>query len=50
LPKAAGVAVLKDGQSRPGCSSNRMTNRQASCFDAEVPVLAGFQKAMGFVF
>jgi len=45
------VAVLKDGQSRAWLflKQNGQIGRRP-VFDAEVPVLAGFKKAMGFVF
>jgi protein-L-isoaspartate(D-aspartate) O-methyltransferase len=45
------VAVLKDGQSRAWLflKENGQIGRRAD-FDADVPVLAGFRKAMGFVF
>jgi protein-L-isoaspartate(D-aspartate) O-methyltransferase len=45
------VAVLKDGQSRAWLylKENGQVGRRPD-FDADVPVLAGFKKAMGFVF
>jgi protein-L-isoaspartate(D-aspartate) O-methyltransferase len=45
------VAVLKDGQSRAWLflKENGRIGRRPD-FDADVPVLAGFRKAMGFVF
>jgi protein-L-isoaspartate(D-aspartate) O-methyltransferase len=45
------VTVLKDSQSRAWLflKQNGQIGRRAA-FDAEVPVLAGFKKAMGFVF
>ena len=45
------VTVLKDGQSRAWLflKENGQVGRQPD-FDADVPVLAGFKKAMGFVF
>lgn len=45
------VAVLKDGQSRAWLylKENGQVGKRPD-FDAEVPVLAGFKKAMGFVF
>jgi len=45
------VAVLKDGQSRAWLflKENGHIGKRPD-FDAEVPVLAGFKKAMGFVF
>ena len=45
------VAVLRDGQSRAWLflKQNGQIGRRP-VFDAEVPVLAGFKKAMGFVF
>jgi protein-L-isoaspartate(D-aspartate) O-methyltransferase len=45
------VAVLKEGQSRAWLflKQNGQIGRRP-VFDAEVPVLAGFKKAMGFVF
>jgi protein-L-isoaspartate(D-aspartate) O-methyltransferase len=45
------VTVLKDGQSRAWLflKENGQIGRRP-VFDAEVPVLAGFKKAMGFVF
>jgi protein-L-isoaspartate(D-aspartate) O-methyltransferase len=45
------VAVLKDGQSRAWLflKENGQVGRRAD-FDADVPVLAGFRKAIGFVF
>jgi protein-L-isoaspartate(D-aspartate) O-methyltransferase len=45
------VAVLKDGQSRAWLflKENGRIGRRPD-FDADIPVLAGFRKAMGFVF
>jgi len=45
------VAVLKDGQSRAWLflKENGQVGRRPD-FDADIPVLAGFKKAMGFVF
>jgi protein-L-isoaspartate(D-aspartate) O-methyltransferase len=45
------VAVIKDGQSRAWLylKENGQVGRRPD-FDAEVPLLAGFKKAMGFVF
>ena len=45
------VAVLRDGQSRAWLylKENGQVGRRPD-FDADVPVLAGFKKAMGFVF
>jgi protein-L-isoaspartate(D-aspartate) O-methyltransferase len=45
------VCVLKDGQSRSWLylKENGQVGRRPD-FDADVPVLAGFKKAMGFVF
>jgi len=45
------VTVLKDGQSRAWLflKQNGQIGRRPG-FDADVPVLAGFKKAMGFVF
>jgi len=45
------VCVLKDGQSRAWLylKENGQVGRRPD-FDADVPVLAGFKKAMGFVF
>jgi len=45
------VAVLKDGQSRAWLflKENSQVGRRPD-FDADVPLLAGFKKAMGFVF
>jgi protein-L-isoaspartate(D-aspartate) O-methyltransferase len=45
------VAVLKDGQSRAWLflKENGQIGKRPD-FDAEVPLLAGFKKAMGFVF
>ncbi|HUE65197.1 MAG TPA: protein-L-isoaspartate O-methyltransferase [Rhizomicrobium sp.] len=45
------VAVLKDGQSRAWLflKQNGQVGKRPD-FDASVPVLAGFKKAMGFVF
>ena len=45
------VTVLKDGQSRAWLflKENGQIGRRPD-FDADVPVLAGFKKAMGFVF
>lgn len=45
------VTVLKDGQSRAWLflKQNGQVGRRP-VFDADVPVLAGFKKAMGFVF
>lgn len=45
------VAVLKDGQSRAWLylKENGQVGRRPD-FDADVPLLAGFKKAMGFVF
>jgi protein-L-isoaspartate(D-aspartate) O-methyltransferase len=45
------VAVLKDGQSRAWLflKENGQIGKRAD-FDAEVPMLAGFKKAMGFIF
>jgi len=45
------VTVLKDGQSRAWLflKENGQIGRRP-VFDADVPVLAGFKKAMGFVF
>jgi len=45
------VAVLKDGQSRAWLflKENGQVGRRPD-FDSDVPVLAGFKKAMGFVF
>lgn len=45
------VTVLKDGQSRAWLflKQNGQVGRRPG-FDADVPVLAGFKKAMGFVF
>jgi protein-L-isoaspartate(D-aspartate) O-methyltransferase len=45
------VAVIKDGQSRAWLylKENGQVGRRPD-FDAEVPLLAGFRKAMGFVF
>lgn len=45
------VAVLKDGQSRAWLflKENGQVGRRPD-FDADVPVLAGFRKAVGFVF
>ena len=45
------VAVLKDGQSRAWLflKENGHVGKRPD-FDAEVPLLAGFKKAMGFVF
>jgi protein-L-isoaspartate(D-aspartate) O-methyltransferase len=45
------VAVLKDGQSRAWLflKQNGLVGRRPD-FDADVPLLAGFKKAMGFVF
>lgn len=45
------VAVLKDGQSRAWLyvKENGQIGRRPD-FDADVPVLAGFKKAMGFIF
>jgi protein-L-isoaspartate(D-aspartate) O-methyltransferase len=45
------VAVLKDGQSRAWLflKENGQVGKRPD-FDADVPVLAGFKKAMGFVF
>src|SRR5690242_16708872 len=45
------VAVLKDGQSRAWLflKENGQVGRRPD-FDADVPVLAGFKKAMGFIF
>lgn len=45
------VAVLKDGQSRAWLylKQNGQVGKRPD-FDADVPVLAGFKKAMGFVF
>ena len=45
------VCVLKDGQSRAWLflKENGQVGRRPA-FDADVPVLAGFKKAMGFVF
>ena len=45
------VTVLKDGQSRAWLflKENGQIGRRPA-FDADVPVLAGFKKAMGFVF
>jgi len=45
------VAVLKDGQSRAWLflKENGQIGRRPD-FDADIPVLAGFKKAMGFVF
>ena len=45
------VAVLKDGQSRAWLylKQNGQVGRRPD-FDADVPVLAGFKKAVGFVF
>jgi protein-L-isoaspartate(D-aspartate) O-methyltransferase len=45
------VTVLKDGQSRAWLflKQNGQVGRRPD-FDAEVPLLAGFKKAMGFVF
>ena len=45
------VTVLKDGQSRAWLflKQNGQVGRRPD-FDADVPVLAGFKKAMGFVF
>jgi protein-L-isoaspartate(D-aspartate) O-methyltransferase len=45
------VTVLKDGQSRAWLflKENGQIGRRPG-FDADVPVLAGFKKAMGFVF
>ena len=45
------VTVLKDGQSRAWLflKQNGQIGRRPA-FDADVPVLAGFKKAMGFVF
>jgi len=45
------VTVLKDGQSRAWLflKENGQVGRRPD-FDADVPVLAGFKKAMGFVF
>jgi protein-L-isoaspartate(D-aspartate) O-methyltransferase len=45
------VAVLKDGQSRAWLylKENGQVGRRPD-FDADVPVLAGFKKAVGFVF
>ena len=45
------VAVLKDGQSRAWLflKENGQIGKRPD-FDADVPVLAGFKKAMGFIF
>ena len=45
------VAVLKDGQSRAWLhvKENGQIGRRPD-FDADVPLLAGFKKAMGFIF
>jgi protein-L-isoaspartate(D-aspartate) O-methyltransferase len=45
------VAVIKDGQSRAWLflKENGQIGKRAD-FDAEVPMLAGFKKAMGFIF
>jgi protein-L-isoaspartate(D-aspartate) O-methyltransferase len=45
------VAVLKDGQSRAWLflKQNGQVGRRPD-FDADVPLLAGFKKAMGFIF
>ncbi|HET7083209.1 MAG TPA: protein-L-isoaspartate O-methyltransferase [Rhizomicrobium sp.] len=45
------VAVLKDGQSRAWLylKENGQVGRRPD-FDADVPLLAGFKKAMGFIF
>jgi len=45
------VAVIKDGQSRAWLyvKENGQVGRRPD-FDADVPVLAGFKKAMGFIF
>ena len=45
------VAVLKDGQSRAWLyvKENGKVGRRPD-FDADVPVLAGFKKAIGFIF
>jgi protein-L-isoaspartate(D-aspartate) O-methyltransferase len=45
------VAVLKDGQSRAWLyvKENGQVGRRPD-FDADVPVLTGFKKAMGFIF
>jgi protein-L-isoaspartate(D-aspartate) O-methyltransferase len=45
------VTVLKDGQSRAWLflKENGQVGKRPD-FDADVPVLAGFKKAMGFVF
>jgi protein-L-isoaspartate(D-aspartate) O-methyltransferase len=45
------VTVIKDGQSRAWLflKQNGQVGKRPD-FDAEVPLLAGFKKAMGFIF